>query len=111
MAVEIHGFWLSDHPIKNHTLPSNACLHTEREWFISDFDQWKSLIGETEDCSFSKMTGDKIVAETGVITKYLQCNRGGSNRRGREGTRRGRIQGNCIFTVPYESMSFIFNTK
>ena len=93
--IEIHCFCLSDHSVKSHT--QVVILHTESECWISDFDQGKSLIKEREDCSFSKMTGDKITAESGVITKYLQCNRGGSNRRSREGTRRGQMQGSCIF--------------
>ena len=66
---------------------------------------------EKEDCSFSKMTGDKIIAETGATVKYLQCNREGSNRRSGEGTLRGRMQGKlqetAFLRIPDENKSFI----
>ena len=107
--VEINCFWLNAYPVKK-TDPNRhtPAFITESECLISDFDQWKSLIEESEDCSFSKMTGDKIISETGVTVKYLQCNRGGSNRKSGEGTRRGRMQGNSIFN---ENASLICNAE
>ena len=62
--------------------------------YISDFEQWKSVMEEKEDCSFSKLTGDKRNPETGITVKYFQCNRGGSVKTKGEGSRRGKTQGN-----------------
>ena len=60
----------------------------------SDFEQWKSIMKEKEDCSFPKLTGYKRNPETGITVKYSQCNRGGSVKTKGEGSRRGKTQGN-----------------
>lgn len=53
---------------------------------------------ESEDCTFSKVTGDKVNHKTGVTVKYFQCNRGGTKRKTKEGSRREKMQGTTILS-------------
>lgn len=50
---------------------------------------------ESEECSFTKVTGDKVNHDNKVILKYFQCNRGGTKRKTKEGSQRGKMQGSC----------------
>ena len=51
---------------------------------------------ESEECSFTKVTGDKVNHDSGVTLKYFQCNRGGTKRKTKEGSRRGEMQGRTV---------------
>ena len=51
-----------------------------------------------EDCTFSKVTGDKVNHKTGITVKYFQCNRGGTKRKTKEGSRWEKMQGTTILS-------------